>query len=186
MRPLPMPQPTLTAQRVRLRPFTIADASELQRLAGDRRVAEMTLNIPCPYPDGAAVAFIASHPEQYAGKHSVAYAIVNTADALIGGMGFVALDGAANEAEMGYWVAYEHWGKGYASEAAGALLEFAFDTLALDRVTARHIVRNTASGRVMEKLGMTLLRTEHDLLWRDGAREDHMFRAITRAGWNGR
>ena len=101
-------------------------------------------------------------------------------------MGFVSLDGAANEAEMGYWVAYEHWGKGYASEAAGALLEFAFDTLALNRVTACHIVRNPGSGRVMEKLGMTLLRTEHDLPWRDGAREDFVFRAITRAEWNAR
>lgn len=186
MRPLPMPQPTLTAQRVRLRPFTLADASELQRLAGDRRVAELTINIPCPYPDGAAEAFIGSRLEQYAGEHDVTFAIVNTADALLGGMGFVSLDGDANQAEMGYWVAYEHWGKGYASEAAGALLEFAFDTLALNRVTARHIVRNPASGRVMEKLGMTLLRTEHDLPWRDDAREDYVFRAITRVEWNAR
>lgn len=185
MRPLPPTPPTLTAARVRLRPYTLADAPELQRLAGDRRVAEMTLNIPHPYPDGAAEAFIGSHAEAYASGKALQYAIVNTADALLGGMG-LEFDARENEAELGYWIAHEHWGKGYAGEAGVALLEFVFETLRVDRVHARHIVRNPASGRVMEKLGMHFVRTEHGLPWRDGAREDFAFRVITRQEWNAR
>ncbi|MEQ1834529.1 MAG: GNAT family N-acetyltransferase [Candidatus Eisenbacteria bacterium] len=185
MRALPERQPTLTAQRVRLRPFALADARELQRLAGDARVALMTKHIPHPYPDGAAESFIGSLLARYDSAESITYAIVGTDDALRGGIA-LELDSAANEAELGYWVAFEHWGQGIATEAGGALLEFAFDTLALARVQARHIVRNPASGRVMEKLGMTPVRTEHDVPWRGDAREDYVFRALTRREWNAR
>ena len=56
---------------------------------------------------------------------------------------------------MGYWIGVPYWNKGYCSEAAKALIGYGFDELGLNRVFAEHMVRNPASGRVMEKAGMT-------------------------------
>ena len=58
-------------------------------------------------------------------------------------------------AEMGYVLAREAWGQGYATEAAGALLDYAFDKLGLHRVAATCDPDNTGSARVLEKIGMT-------------------------------
>ncbi|BFM15946.1 GNAT family N-acetyltransferase [Maricurvus nonylphenolicus] len=56
--------------------------------------------------------------------------------------------------EIGWRLAKQHWGKGYATEAANAALEYAFTTLNLDEVVAFTTVTNTRSRSVMEKLGM--------------------------------
>ena len=58
------------------------------------------------------------------------------------------------EAELGYELAPWHWRRGYATEATGAMLHFAFRELRLHRVFAQCIADNTASARVLERLGM--------------------------------
>ena len=58
-------------------------------------------------------------------------------------------------AELGYWIGVPWWNRGYATEAGRALLDFGFGTLGLHRIMAHHMMRNPASGRVMQKLGMT-------------------------------
>ena len=62
--------------------------------------------------------------------------------------------------EIGWRLPRAAWGHGYAVEGAAALLDHAFDTLGLDRVWAETMAVNTRSRRVMERLGMTHLRTE--------------------------
>ena len=57
-------------------------------------------------------------------------------------------------AEMGYWIGKPYWGQGYAAEASLAVLAYGFDQLGLHRIWARHMRRNPASGRVMQKMGM--------------------------------
>jgi [ribosomal protein S5]-alanine N-acetyltransferase len=68
---------------------------------------------------------------------------------------------------MGYWIGVPYWGRGYCTEAAGALLAHAFGPLGLHRVHATHLTRNPASGRVMQKLGMRHegRMREHFLKW---------------------
>ena len=56
--------------------------------------------------------------------------------------------------ELGYWVGVPYWNQGYATEASAALVDYGFSELCLNRIQARHYVRNPASGRVMEKVGM--------------------------------
>lgn len=58
------------------------------------------------------------------------------------------------EKVLGYWVGESYWKKGYCTEAAKALIEFAFSRLGIVKVTAEHLSSNPASGRVMEKIGM--------------------------------
>lgn len=57
-------------------------------------------------------------------------------------------------AELGYWLGVSYWGQGFGTEAARAMIEFGFSTLALHRVQAHHLGNNPASGRIMQKVGM--------------------------------
>jgi RimJ/RimL family protein N-acetyltransferase len=149
-----MDQPTLQTDRLTLRPFRLDDASDVQRLAGAREVADTTLHIPHPYPDGAAEGWIGTHAEEWAAQRDVVYAItMRTTGELIGAIA-LKLEMALTQAEIGYWIGVDYWSHGYCTEAATAVVQFGFDTLALHRVHSRHFLRNPASGRVMQKLGM--------------------------------
>ena len=60
-----------------------------------------------------------------------------------------------DEIEIGWWIAKDHWGKGFASEAAQFAHDFAFNQAQLPRIVARAYAANAASIRIMEKLGMS-------------------------------
>ena len=166
----------LETERLILRAFELADAPDVQRLAGDRAVAAGTLTIPHPYPDGVAEEWIASHD----GRDTAPFAIERKEDgALLGAVGLdVEPDHA--RAELGYWVGKPYWGHGYATEAARAVVRYAFDNLNLHRVYAYHFVDNPASGRVLQKIGMTYegRRRQHTVKW--GALLDSESYAILR------
>lgn len=109
----------------------------------------------------------------------------NTSDhadkALVGGIALMREHPEHPEAELGYFFFREHWGKGYAVEASRVLIEFAFDTLHLHRIWGMCHSENTASFRVMEKLGMVregLLR-EHRVL-RGEYRSSYIFGILNR------
>jgi [ribosomal protein S5]-alanine N-acetyltransferase len=149
-----MDQPTLHTPRLTLRPFALADAAAVQRLAGAREVADATLHIPHPYPDGAAEEWIGTHAAAWEARTQVTYAItLRDTQELIGAMGII-VSMADRQAEIGYWLGVPYWNRGYCTEAAAAVFQFAFDTLALHRMHSCHFPRNPASGRVMQKLGM--------------------------------
>src|SRR5689334_13878062 len=119
-------RPTLETARLILRPFTLADAPEVARLAADRDIASTTLSIPHPYPEGTAERWIERHQENFEQGHFVNFAIVRRADqALVGaiGLGFHPND---DRAEMGYWVGKPYWNQGYTTEAAEAVLGYGF------------------------------------------------------------
>lgn len=146
--------PTLTSDRLVLRPFTLADAMEVQRLAGDRDVASTTLRIPHPYKDGMAEEWIGTHADKFAKGEGISLAVtLRDAGALVGAVG-LEICKEHSRAELGYWIGKPFWGKGYASEAAKALVDYGFKVAGLNRIYAHHIVRNPASGRVMLKIGM--------------------------------
>lgn len=153
--PFMVSQPLLTTGRLLLRPFALSDAPDVQRLAGAREIADTTLNVPHPYADGMAEEWIGSHEAGYAEGSLAIYAVVHRpAEELLGAVGLV-IDPQNALAELGYWIGVLYWGRGYATEAARALIDFGFGQLGLNRIQARHLLRNPASGRVMEKLGMT-------------------------------
>lgn len=146
-------QLVLETERLILRPFTLADAPDVQRLAGDRAVASTTLNIPHPYEDGMAEAWIRTHPEQFARDETVTFAITRRDGTLIGAIGLT-INARFRRAELGYWIGVPYWGQGYCTEAARAVRDYGFETLGLHRIHATHLTRNPASGRVMVKIGM--------------------------------
>jgi RimJ/RimL family protein N-acetyltransferase len=127
----------------------------VERLAGDRAVADTTINIPHPYPPGEAAAWISSHAAAWREGTQHTFAITERQDGdLLGAIGLT-VNLAHARGELGYWIGLPHWNRGYATEAARAMLRYAFETLGLNRVQATHFTRNPASGRVMQKLGMS-------------------------------
>jgi [ribosomal protein S5]-alanine N-acetyltransferase len=150
----PLAQPTLTTGRLVLRPFQMADAQPVQQLAGAVEVADTTLNIPHPYPDGAAEQWIAVLGEGFARGASATWAItLRDGGELVGAVGLV-IRREHLHAELGYWIGMPYWGRGYATEAARAVLRYAFRGMELARVYASHFTRNPASGAVLRRIGM--------------------------------
>ena len=148
-------QPTIETERLVLRPFTLKDAADVQRLAGDRDIASTTLRIPHPYEDGMAQQWIGTHQEQFEKGQQHQFAITLQLDGtLIGGLGLVT-DQTHALGELGYWIGKPYWNQGYATEAAARVLRYGFEVLSLNRIFAAHYTRNPASGRIMEKIGMT-------------------------------
>lgn len=179
-----MTQPTLETKRLRLRPFDLSDAETVQKLAGERAIADTTLNIPHPYPDGAAEEWIGTHAEEFAsGKQAVFAITLRESSALIGAMG-LGIVPLYRRAELGYWIGRAYWGNGYCTEAAQRVLIYGFEDLGLHRIHATYFSRNPASGRVMQKIGMKregMLR-DHVIKW--GRYEDLVQYAILAEDFN--
>jgi len=145
---------TLDTPRLRLRPYTLSDVPDLIRLAGAREVAATTLRIPHPYRDEDAVNFIAaSQSEADRGSCSRFAITLRETGLFCGGVG-LRIEVAHQNAELGYWVGVPYWGQGYATEAARAVVAYGFAKLGLLRIYASCFPENTASTRVLKKLGM--------------------------------
>lgn len=176
-------RPTLKTERLVLRPFELSDAADIQRLAGDRAIADTTLNIPHPYEDGMAEEWIATHLPQFEAGRQVVFAmtLLESGD-LIGAIGLT-IRQRFQRAEIGYWVGRSYWNQGYCTEAGLAVIKHAFADLNLHRVHAFHLSRNPASGRVMQKLGMTRegLARQHVRRWE--VYEDLVLYGILRSEW---
>ena len=176
-------QPTLLTERLELRPFRSDDAPRVHEIASAREVADTTLSIPHPYPPGAAAAWIAAHALAWEAGTGAVFAITEReGGAVVGAIG-LAVAAEHARAELGYWVAVSHWGMGYCTEAARALLDLAFGPLALHRVQARHFLRNPASGRVMQKLGMRPEGVHREAMRKWGRFEDLAQYAILAREW---
>ena len=148
-------QPNLETPRLTLRPFSLADVPAVTRLAGEKEIAANTLSIPHPYPDDAAEKWISTHEESYDAGTLACFAIAERgSNALVGATGLV-IKPDHDRAELGYWIGKPYWGRGYCTEASAALVGWGFNERGLHRIHASHFARNPASGRVMEKLGMT-------------------------------
>ena len=165
-------QPVLETLRLRLRPLTLSDAPDVQRLAGDADVASTLARMPHPYEDGMAETWISARQEEYRAAEEVVFAIVRKEeDRLVGSVGLrLTLDQA--KGELGYWIGKPYWNQGYATEAAREVLRYGFEQLGLVTIFAHHMVRNPASGRVMQKIGMTHVGRVAAYIEKNGVQED--------------
>lgn len=178
--------PTIETSRLKLRPFVVEDAAAIQRLAGALEIADTTLNIPHPYEDGIAEDWIGTHREEHEAGTNVVFAVVlRDSMQLIGAVGLT-IDRSARKGELGYWIGYPFWSRGFCTEAATAVLDYGFTALGLNRVSARHFARNPASGRVLEKIGMTVEGTARQDVVKWGKYEDMVLYGILRSEWSAR
>ncbi|MER3482065.1 MAG: GNAT family N-acetyltransferase [Meiothermus sp.] len=160
----------LETPRLRLRPFAPDDVARVQELAGDARVADTTLNLSLPYPDGAAEGWIETHAElAEQGTHYV-WAISDKVSGELTESISMSVVQKHSRGTLGYWLGVPFWNKGFMTEATGAVMDWGFDTLNLHRIEAACYTRNPGSYRVMEKCGM---RCEG--LFRDHYRKNDRF-----------
>lgn len=102
---------------------------------------------------------------------------------LIGNCGIRVRDPAAREADIGYELDPRYWGRGYATEAARAMLAHGFGPLGLHRITAECLAENSASAHVLEKIGMRREGHLREHVWMKGRRWDTLLYAILAHEW---
>lgn len=144
----------LQTARLVLRSFKLEDIPAIVSLAGTKEIAATTVQIPHPYSENDARAFLAKANADYLAGRYVAFAVTIRATGDLCGTVGLHIAEAHNHAELGYWVGVPFWGKGYATEAARAAVAFGFETLRLNRIFAHHFAGNLASQRVLEKIGL--------------------------------
>ena len=147
--------PALVTERLVLRELHVTDAAAVAAGAGDRRVAQYLIQVPSPYPIALARRWVIHRIEWWELGRGVTFA-VTLPDAPGMLIGTVSLRCYIRDrrAELGYWLAQPAWGHGFATEAAGAAMDFGFRELGLARVYAQVLAGNHASLRVLDKLGM--------------------------------
>ncbi len=138
----------LATERLVMRTPQAADIPALALLANNRAIAEMVARMPHPYGEAEARAFIAMATE--AGHAGVIHALTLTDGTLIGCAGLSATDRGL---ELGYWVGEPYWNRGYATEAAHALVDLAFRATDVNVLHVACRVINPASRRVVHKCG---------------------------------
>ncbi len=157
--------PTLTTERLTLRPMRTSDAYDMYEYACRDDVTEYLLWSPHPSV-GATREYLAYIVERYKRGEFYDWAITLTESGkMIGTVGFTRIDSEHNVGEIGYVLNPEYHRQGIGYEAASKILEFGFSTLGLHRIEARFMLGNTASLHLMEKLGMSF----------EGYRRDSMY-----------
>jgi RimJ/RimL family protein N-acetyltransferase len=178
-----LPVPTLQTARLRLRPFTDADADALFVLHSSAYVLRYWDTPPWSEP-ARAERFLATCRQMAEDGTGVRLAIDRVADgAFIGWCSLARWNPSHHSASLGYCLDDAAWGNGYATEAARALLGWAFDTLELNRVQAEADTRNVASARVLEKLGFIREGTLREDCVVDGEVSDSWVYGLIRREW---
>jgi RimJ/RimL family protein N-acetyltransferase len=145
----------ITTPRLVLRPWRDSDLAPFAALNADLRVMEFFPKVLDRAESDAAAARIRDHFD----RHGFGLWVVDV-QGVADCIGFVGIGVPRIETlftpcvEIGWRLAFEHWGRGYATEGARAALEFGFATLRLNEIVSDTVPANLRSRRVMERLGM--------------------------------
>lgn len=147
--------PQLDTERLVLRALDLDDAEAVAERAGDRRVARYLIAVPSPYPVSLAARWIMARIAWWPQSRGITLAITERSDPKVL-LGTVSLKRVVKDqrAELGYWLGVDAWGKGFATEAANAMIDFGFGELGLSRIYAQVLEGNDVSCHVLEKVGM--------------------------------
>lgn len=161
-----------------LRPWTMKDLNNLVKHANNPGIARnMTNGFPYPYTRADGIKFI-----QFATQDDPVHIFaIDLNGEAVGGIGVhPQSDIHCKNAELGYWLSEEHWGKSIMSAAIPLMVKFAFETYDITRLFARPFGRNLASQRILEKAGFTLEARLEKTIYKNGLFEDELIYAIRR------
>jgi 3-dehydroquinate dehydratase/shikimate dehydrogenase len=148
-------QNTVTTERLLLRQWREEDLAPFAKLNADPRVMEYFLGLKTREESDASVKLMSNHIDR-CGWGFWAASLIQTGEFI----GFIGLEDVYFKAaftpavEIGWRLAFEHWGKGYATEGAKAALQYGFERLHLKDVVSFTATGNIRSRAVMERIGM--------------------------------
>ena len=173
--------PVIETERLVLRGREPADVEAIFQFASDPEVTpymawprSRTLADVWDFLDGLT----AYHYEQEELDYGIA--LRSAPDVLIGGVGVYWRPREHRVMDLGYVLAKEHWGQGYAPEAARALIRYAFRTTRVQRIFAPIFAENAKSRRAAEKIGLTLEGVLRSSVEFNGVRRDEAIYAVIR------
>ncbi len=134
------------SERLLLRPAWPEDWKAVYSGIADEGVVRNLARAPWPYSQDDARSFV----ELPVDLRFPRFLITRSRDAAL--IGCIGIDMTVGQVELGYWIARQHWGRGYATEAGRGVIEIA-STLGYKTLFARHFLDNLASGKVLSKLG---------------------------------
>lgn len=170
----------IRTERLILRRFTVEDAPEMfANWASDAAVTKY-MSWP-PYEEPEAVAdWLKEQVELYHQDNNYHWCMTLQEDGTpIGSISAVRMDERVQAVEIGYGIGSRFWHQGYTSEALRAVMDFFFDQVGVNRVEARHDVRNPHSGDVMKKCGMHYEGTKIEGGWNNSGVCDSAIYGLT-------
>jgi ribosomal-protein-alanine N-acetyltransferase len=172
----------LDTSRLRLRPFTLADHEAHAQIYSDPQVMQYMPRGPMALPEArqASQAVLTHFIEHWTQHGFGVWAVTDKATGTLLGQCGLRFVPQLHEVEILYLLVQAVWGQGLASEAARAALTYGFEQVGLERIIALTKPENTASRRVMEKLGMQYEKEVHIF------NLDAVYYALTRHAWQGR
>lgn len=169
---------TIETERLLLRLFQESDAQAVSNYCNNYNIYKSTLNLPYPYSLECALTWIGNHEKHYDLDTMYEFAITDKQSGQLYGAIGISNHPLYKNGEIAYWIGEEHWGNGYATEAAKALIDFVFTEKNYHRVYARYFKSNPASGKIMEKCGMRYEGTLKDHIYKNNTFEDIVFYGI--------
>ena len=173
------------SRRLVIRRFTSGDAEALASYRSDAEVARYQ-SWECPYPLSEARLFIASLPDVAPGTPGTWFQFavgLQSSGTLIGDVALRTRKADARQAELGFTFATAHQRQGFATEAVGAVVRYAFEKLALHRVFSQTDVRNIRAQRLLERLAFRREGELRESTWFKGAWATDLIYAQLESEW---
>lgn len=180
---MPTASPRLTTSRLLLRALESDQAEALFTLANGPNIADNTANIPSPYTLETAQSFIAAIEEKYRAGDLLNLGMHVRETGELVGIVSLRINARHHYGHLGGWVAGHCRNRGYAAEAASAMMAFGFTQLGLQRVGSQCFGRNKESARVMEKIGLRFEGCLRQAFLKNGVYEDLLGFATVREDW---
>lgn len=186
MHDVPNVFPLFPLPELELRPVALADAAELFALIDRNRdhLGKWLIWVPVTHTIADTEAFIRSSEGKWASREALA-CILRYQGRCAGGIGLPVIDTANRQSSIGYWLDRDVQGRGIATAACRALLDFCFRTLQLQRVELRAAVTNTRSRAVAERLGFVQEGILRRAVWIQGQARDLVVYGLLAEEWQG-
>jgi len=167
-----------SSMNMKLRPFTMDDLDAMVHHANNPKIAAMLTDaFPSPYTRDSGLLFL----ERVMAQEPAEVLAIEVDGEVVGNIGIHPQhDVNRLNAELGYFVGEEHWGKGIGTEAIRLMVKYAFDKFKIERIFARPFGSNLASQRVLEKAGFIFEARIPGILIKTGRTEDELFFGIRR------
>ncbi|MFO1089088.1 MAG: GNAT family protein [Hyphomicrobiales bacterium] len=173
----------IETERLILRPPRREDAPRIAELANHKAIARNLGLMPHPYGLEDALAYIARVESTAPPGAAFAITVKDDGDRFAGAVGY-GTRADNGRMDMGYWLGMPYWGKGYATEAAAAIVAHAFEIAGLDALPSGYHADNPASGHILiDKLGFEHVGREMQFSAGAGEAVDTVLVRLTRARW---